>query len=260
MAIKLSNLAKIFSGESSETQKNKTTSSFNWRTLFSRSSKKSSSDDKPSLIKAFFNKFLLSKTKARGATNTAFDNASAVKPADIHVRRSTTGEMPSVEEIVLNTPRPNYYQEDIAQNTTPRQNEHSDPSGTTVTSHDEYAELDRRRALIESDAGIFDFDIQNIPTLLQQPLGNLRSPQDLEPTEILSDAFQIYFEEGKKVHKEKSFSVPGWEFQEIPNTSQHLGDLLTKLEKIQGTNDTAQQLIEKAKVALQKRIASLQSS
>lgn len=258
MAIKLSNLAKIFSGESSETQKNKTTSSFNWRTLFSRSSKKSSSDDKPSLIKAFFNKFLLSKTKARGATNTAFDNASAVKPADIHVRRSTTGEMPSVEEIVLNTPSPNYYQEDIAQNTTPRRNEHSDPSGTTVTSHDEYAELGRRRALIESDAGQFDFDIQNIPTLLQQPRENLLSPQDLEPTEILSDAFQIYFEEGKKAHQ-TSFSDRGWTFREIPQTSQYLGDLLTNLEKIQGTNDKAQQLIEKAKVALQKRIASLHS-
>ena len=78
-------------------------------------------------------------------------------------------------------------------------------------------------------------------------------------SEILSDAFQIYYDEGKKTHQ-TSFSHPGWAFRAIPNTSQYLGDLLTHLEKIRGTSDQAKQLIEKAKVALQKRIASLQSS
>ena len=70
-------------------------------------------------------------------------------------------------------------------------------------------------------------------------------------SEILSDAFQIYYDEGKKTHQ-TSFSYPGWAFRAIPNTSQYLGDLLTHLEKIRGTNDQAHrfQLLDARRIKL----------
>jgi len=55
------------------------------------------------------------------------------------------------------------------------------------------------------------------------------------------------------------FLSPAGHFEKFLKTSQYLGDLLTNLEKIRGTDDQTQKLINKAKAALQVRIASLQS-
>lgn len=189
-------------------------------------------------------------TSSHGVTGPSAENKLPPLPKELALsefERSTI----TFKEIAKHTPDPIYFTEDP-----PETVDTTDAPDVEQIPEEKYARLDRNRAFVESSAFRFDLDIAEIGTLLRQPVGQFRAPFGLNAIASLSDAFQIYYEEGKKTH-ENSFSYPDWNFRQISQSPETLKNLLSDLEKIQGTNDQTQKLIEKAKASLQERIDSL---
>ncbi len=168
--------------------------------------------------------------------------------------------MPSIEEIFLATASKNRQEDiEIIPETTPHKEADSETNEKTSATPYRYEDLAKRRAALESEAGKFDLDIVNIGTLLRQPQGQFIAAFGLDARQVLSDAFQIYYEEGKKTHK-NSHAFADWIPREVIQPPDKLGELLSKLDRIAGTSPSTQQLIEKAKVAVRDRMESLSVS
>ena len=169
--------------------------------------------------------------------------------------------MPSIEEIFLATASKSRQENieitpEITPETTPHKETDSETDEKTSATPYRYEDLAKHRAVLELPAVQFDLDIANIGTLLRQPQGQFRAAFGLDATQVLSDAFQIYYEEGKKTHKD-SFAFADWIPRKIIQTPDKLGELLSNLDRIAGTSEATQQLIEKAKVAVRDRMESL---
>ena len=260
MSLKFPGIAKYFSRGAPHAEKNTSTSAFNWRTLFSRSPEKSSTGEKTFSLTKFFNKFFTSKAKAKERTEASFQRTDIKQPASVNIRTSVDKPIPSAEEIVLAAASQSHHEEiEIIPETTPHNEADGETNEKTSAPPYRYEDLVQRRAALESDASKFDLDIVNIGTLLRQPQGQIRADFGLDATQVLSDAFQIYYEDGKKTHK-NSHAFADWAPREIIQTHDHLGELLSKLGRIKGTSLSTQDLIDKAKVAVRARTESLSVS
>ena len=196
------------------------------------------SKDSGSKISRFFRRLFHSKEKAQTGVETALNNSS--NPVGTHVKATQKNKTPTlqIEEIVKQTPAPiNFVMLD------------EDPAAPA----DPEADLNRRHEFIESDEGRFMIDITNMGSCTDNPQQYFRASPGLDLQKAVTDAFQIYYEEGKRIH-EDSVATPGWGYAPTAQSLTDLENLKATLEKISPKRETEQTLIQKAKGAIEGRI------
>lgn len=243
MSFKFARIASFFSRVSHKVEDEKKSSASKFVTVTSHKTEKSESKESGSKISQFFHRLFHSKEKARVGVEAAFQKSNASDPVSTHVQATQKNKtaLVDIQDISQRTGAPKYFV---------MLNEHTDVPANAET------ELNRRHELIESNEGRFMMDIANMSLCIGRPEKHFRSVQGLDLQKILTAAFQIYYEEGKRVH-EDSFATPGWGHDPTTQSSENLESLKANLEKISTWGNDEKKLLEKAVDAIDGRIIRL---
>ena len=159
----------------------------------------------------------------------------------------------TLQEIVANSAVPPQLGSDKTSNQELGGESTLDAGASAATPKDGYAQPDYERRFVESNEGRFMFDIANMGTCLDNLKSNFRIPPNLDPGKILTSAFQIYFEEGKRIYRE-SFAMPNWGSPATFHSLEDLDKLTADLRKIlPAYSETDKALLNKAIQAIQGR-------
>jgi len=233
MSFKFSSIARVFSSMSHKVEGNKKNSSSQFVTVTSHKTEKIDSKDSGSKISRFFHRLFHSKEKAQTGVETAFQKKNSSNPVGTHKTA-----LVNINEITQRTAAPKYFV---------MLGEH------TAVPSDPETELNRRHEFIESNEGRFMIDIMNMGSCIDNPPEYFRALPGLDLQKAVTDAFQIYYEEGKRIH-EDSVATPGWGYAPTAQSLTDLENLKATLEKISPKRETEQTLIQKAKGAIEGRI------
>ena len=240
MSFKFSSIARVFSSMSHKVEGDKKSSSSQFITVTSHKTEKIGSKDSGSKISRFFHRLFHSKEKAQTGVETAFQKNNSSNPVGTHVRAAQKNKtaLVDINDITQRTAAPKYFV---------MLDEH------TAVPADPETELNRRHEFIESNEGRFMINITNMGSCIDNPPKYFRALPGLDLQKAVTDAFQIYYEEGKRIH-EDSVATPGWGYAPTAQSLTDLENLKATLEKISPKRETEQTLIQKAKGAIEGRI------
>ena len=243
MSFKLPSFSSFFSRVSHKVEDEKKSSASKFFTVTSHKTEKSEPKESGFKISQFFHRLFHSKEKARVGVEAAFQKSNASNSVGTHVQATQKNKtaLVHIQDISQRTGAPKYFV---------MLNEHADVPANAET------ELNRRHEFIESNEGRFMIDIANMGSCIDKPEQYFRSVHGLDLQKILTAAFQIYYEEGKRVH-EDSFATPGWGHDPTTQSSENLESLKANLEKISTWRNDEKKLLEKAVDAIDGRIIRL---
>lgn len=239
MRLKLPIFANFFRA-SHKVEDDKKSGASKFVTLTTHKTEKTDSKESGSKISRFFHRLFHSKEKAREGVETAFQKSKAPNPVSVHVQATKINKtaLVDVDDVAGRTGAPKYFVmlDEI----------------TTVSANPE-TELDRRHEFIDSSEGRFMIDITNMGSCFDNPPMHFRAKPGLDLQKTLTDAFQIYYEEGMLVHK-NSIATPFWESQTTAQSLEDLKSLSATLQQITPRSDADQALLQKANRSIVGRI------
>jgi hypothetical protein len=276
MSFKFPSIASFFSRVSHKVEDEKKSSASQFVKITSH---KTDSKESSSKISRFFHRLFQSKEKAREGVEAVVKTKNVRHPVSLPVQsQSNECASLSVDVISFNTAAQKYLEklneittapanpadsktklDQNYSNTSDRELHKSNRKDDRNVSNEHearYAELDQNRSFIESNEGLFMIDIANMGSIIDKPEQYFRCVHGLDLQKTLTAAFQIYYEEGKRVH-EDSFATPGWGHEATAESSEDLQSLKANLEKIQAQRPDGHKLLEKAVGAVEGRIISL---
>lgn len=242
MSFKLPSIASFFSRLSHKDEDDKKNSESQFVTVTSHKTEKTDSKDSGSKILRFFQRLFHSKEKARVGVDSAFQKNNGPNPCSLHVQKQTKKSgLFDIDHIASITGAPKYFVM-LDQTTSVASN----PAGA-------HNVLDQRHQFIDSSEGRFMIDIANMGSRVDKPHNHFRAPPGLDLQKTLTEAFQIYYEEGKRDHVD-SFATTHWECPKTAQSSEDLNSLRSKLKQIAVKSIDDQALLKKADRAIECRI------
>ena len=243
MSLKSPSIASFFSRVSHKVKDDKKSSAPQFVKVTSHKTEKTDSKDSSSKISRFFYRLFHSKKEARVGVETAFQKSNTSNPVDTHVQaiKKNKTALVDIQDISQRTAAPKYFA---------MLNEHTNVPANAET------ELNRRHEFIASNEGRFMIDITNMGSCIDKPEQYFRSVHGVDLQKTLTAAFQIYYEEGKRVH-EDSFATPGWGYEAAAQSPKDLESLKANLKTISARQNDEQELLQKAVGAIEGRIIRL---
>jgi hypothetical protein len=240
MSFKLPSIASFFSRAPHKNEDEKKSSASQFVTVSSHKTEKSDSKESGSKISRFFHRLFHSKEKAREGIETAFQKSKAPNPVSTHVQAIKINKtaLVDIDDVANRTGAPKYFAmlDEI----------------TTVSANPE-TELNRRHEFIDSNEGRFMIDITNMGSCVESPRKHFRAKTGLDLQKTLTDAFQIYYEEGMFVNK-NSIATPFWESKTTAQSLDDLKSLSATLQQITPLSDADRALLQKANRSIVGRI------
>jgi hypothetical protein len=240
MPFKLPSIGSFFSRVSHKVEDDNKSSASKFVTVTTHKNEKPDSKESGSRISRFFHRLFHSKEKARESVETTFQKSKAPNPVTIHVQGTKINKtaLVDIDNIANRTGAPKYFVmlDEI----------------TTVSANPE-TELNRRHEFIDSSEGQFMIDITNMGSCFHNTPMHFRAKAGLDLQKILTDAFQIYYEEGMLVHK-NSFATFFWESQTTAQSLEDLKSLSATLQQITPQSDADRALLQKANRSVVGRI------
>jgi hypothetical protein len=278
MSFKLSSFAKFFSRVSHKVEDDKKTSTSQFVTVTLHKTEKADSKNSGSKILQFFDRLFHSKKKAKENVDTTFHKRKAHNTVNTHIKEKKVNEnaLVDINGIATRTGAPRYFvmleepkkipanhdetkldqRQSDTSNSDLRKSSGKDDGTVSNAPKAGYAELDQRRNFIDSNEGRFIIDIANMGSCIDKPQQHFRSLPGLDLQKTLAHAFQIYYEEGKRIH-EDSFATPGWGHEATAQSPEDLDRLKADLNKINAPQPFGKEVLQKAAGAIEGRISRL---